>query len=221
VHIVNLFKRSLVLLGLLLPGFALAGNVAVCLDAGAAAKTPFPRLSCASIGFAAPAAGQVIDTITATTLPQSSETWVLSDIAPSTVYVWADSGWVLKSALGFPSPSPAPTPIPPVPVSSTGTVTLTWTAPTTNTDGSALTDLAGFHVLQNGTQIQSLSATALTTQVTGLANGGYSYTVRSFNAAGAESADSAAVSATVAIVATPKTPSAPANVQATVTITGP
>ena len=43
-------------------------------------------------------------------------------------------------------------------VSGKGAATLTWTAPTTNTDGSALTDLAGFHIYF-GTSAGSLSNT--------------------------------------------------------------
>src|SRR5438309_11629995 len=44
-----------------------------------------------------------------------------------------------------PSPSPIPPPPPPPPPPPTsGTATLSWLAPTTNTDGAALTDLAGY-----------------------------------------------------------------------------
>lgn len=53
----------------------------------------------------------------------------------------------------------------------TGSATLSWTAPTTNTDGSALTDLAGF-VINYGT-----SATALTQQVSVSGASATSYTV--------------------------------------------
>jgi hypothetical protein len=44
---------------------------------------------------------------------------------------------------------------PPAPASQ-GSATLTWTAPTSNTDGSALTNLAGYYIYY-GTSVGSLS----------------------------------------------------------------
>jgi hypothetical protein len=84
------------------------------------------------------------------------------------------------------------TPTPPNP--AVGTAALTWIAPTQNTDGSALTDLAGYRVYHG------LSSTALTDVVhvtatsysfTGLASGTHYFAVSAVNAAGVESAKSA------------------------------
>lgn len=80
---------------------------------------------------------------------------------------------------------------------TTGTVTLNWTAPTQNTDGSALTDLASYDLFRDGTKIKNVLAPALTYDDTGLANGSYSYTIQSINAAGTPSVMSNAVTGTV------------------------
>jgi hypothetical protein len=61
--------------------------------------------------------------------------------------VWAKTAafpsgtWVKASTLTFASP-----PIPPTPPPYTAPATLTWTAPTTNTDNSVLTNLVGFTI---------------------------------------------------------------------------
>jgi hypothetical protein len=73
---------------------------------------------------------------------------------------------------------------------------LTWTAPTTNTDGSALTDLAGFRVqygkaaneaaLDTSVYLQSPTATSWTSPT--LAPGAWFFGVKAYNALGLESA---------------------------------
>ncbi|HVY66800.1 MAG TPA: putative Ig domain-containing protein [Gammaproteobacteria bacterium] len=86
---------------------------------------------------------------------------------------------------------------------ATGSVTLSWTAPTQNTDGSALTDLAGFKIYWGtvaGTYPNSvsLSGAGLSTYVIGnLVPGTYYFAASALNSSGAESALSAAVSKTV------------------------
>ena len=79
---------------------------------------------------------------------------------------------------------------------SLGTATLTWTAPTQNTDGTSLTNLAGFRI------VYGTSATALTQTlqignpsissyvVEGLSPATYYFAVRAYNGTGAESANS-------------------------------
>jgi len=84
-----------------------------------------------------------------------------------------------------------------------GTADLSWTAPTQNTDGSALTDLAGYRVY-HGT---SPSALTDVIQVAGAANTSYSFSqltsgthyfaVAAYNAAGVESTLSAVGSKTI------------------------
>lgn len=87
---------------------------------------------------------------------------------------------------------------------STGTtqsVTLNWTAPTTNTDGSALTDLAGY-VVSYGTasrqyqaSVQVAGAGASSVVIDGLTAGTWYFSIRSRNNAGVESDYSGEVSA--------------------------
>ncbi len=86
---------------------------------------------------------------------------------------------------------------------SMGSATLSWTAPTQNTDGSALTDLAGFRVywtrLPNsaGTPI-TLNNPGLTTYVVeNLAAGTYEFTLRAFDQSGNESVDSNVATKTI------------------------
>lgn len=88
--------------------------------------------------------------------------------------------------------------------SATGTATLSWTAPTLNTDGSALTDLAGY-VIYYGSDASNLvstidinAASTLTYTIEGLAAGTtYYFAVASVNSAGVESAQSTVGSKTI------------------------
>lgn len=86
---------------------------------------------------------------------------------------------------------------------STGTATVSWSAPTTNTDGSALTDLGGYHVYY-GTSPSSLthvinvaSAGATSYTVNSLSSATWYFGVTSYTTSGAESAISTVVSKTV------------------------
>lgn len=80
---------------------------------------------------------------------------------------------------------------------ATGSARLQWRPPTENTDGSALTDLAGYRVLA-GTAPDELapsaelsSPAATSAVISSLKAGTWFFVVRSLNAAGAESANSA------------------------------
>ncbi len=91
----------------------------------------------------------------------------------------------------------------PAPAPALGTVTLDWTIPTLNTDGSALTDLAGFRVYYGS------SASALTKQVSigspattqasieQLTVGTWYFAISDYTGAGVESAKSSVVSLVV------------------------
>jgi hypothetical protein len=74
-----------------------------------------------------------------------------------------------------------------------GTATVNWTAPTTNTDGSALTDLAGYRIAYGRAANQlDLSAsvnnaTVTTHTINNLTSGQWFFAVHAVNAAGAES----------------------------------
>ena len=85
----------------------------------------------------------------------------------------------------------------------TGSATLSWTPPTENTDGTPVTDLAGYHIFY-GT-----SANAMTTTITvadaaetsyvvgGLAPGTYYFAVVAYNSDGMESPESNVGSKTI------------------------
>jgi len=86
---------------------------------------------------------------------------------------------------------------------ATASATVNWTAPTTNTDGSSLTDLAGFRIYY-GTSITSLNSTvdapgaATRTQtVASLVPGTYYFSVSAYSGSGVESVLSSPVTATV------------------------
>ena len=85
---------------------------------------------------------------------------------------------------------------------ATGSATLTWTPPTTNTDGSALTDLAGYKVYWGTTQgtypnSASVGANVTSYVVTNLVPGTYFFVATALNSAQAESAFSAPASKTI------------------------
>jgi len=71
----------------------------------------------------------------------------------------------------------------------TAALTVSWDAPTTNTDGSPLTDLAGYNVYINGTQVGTTQEVSF--PVT-LGNGSQCATVTAIDTNGNESAQSAA-----------------------------
>jgi len=90
-----------------------------------------------------------------------------------------------------------------VPTTTTGSATLGWTAPTTNTDGSALTDLAGY-IISYGTSATALdesvtvtdpSATSYTLQ--DLAAGTWYFAVTAYASDGTQSAATPTVSAPI------------------------
>jgi hypothetical protein len=84
----------------------------------------------------------------------------------------------------------------PAAASTTVAVKLSWAAPTTNTDGTPVTDLAGYHIYY-GTSPADLTlwasvagAGATTYVVTDLPNGTYYFSVVAYNTAGVDSGQS-------------------------------
>ncbi|HEY4968758.1 MAG TPA: fibronectin type III domain-containing protein [Steroidobacteraceae bacterium] len=75
-------------------------------------------------------------------------------------------------------------------------VTLTWVAPTDNTNGTPLTDLAGYHIHygtnpENLTKVIDLAGTSTTEyEVSGLAPGTYYFAISAYTSEGTESAES-------------------------------
>lgn len=103
-----------------------------------------------------------------------------------------------------------------------GTKVVSWVAPTTNTDGSPLTNLASFRVLY-GTSASNLdrsavvdSAAARSWTTPSLVHGTYFFAVRAVNSAGAESDNSSPL--VQAVVGTPAGQASTASGSATLTI---
>lgn len=85
----------------------------------------------------------------------------------------------------------------------TRSVTLNWTAPTSNTDGSALTDLAGYRVSYGNasksyqTTVSVPNAGATSVVLEGLAPGTWYFAIRSYTNAGVDSAYSSEINASL------------------------
>ena len=84
-----------------------------------------------------------------------------------------------------------------------GTATLSWQAPTTNTDGAALTDLSGYRIYY-GTDAEELSDSVQLTSVgletyviDGLGTGTWYFAIKAVTTTGVESALSEIVSKTI------------------------
>lgn len=91
----------------------------------------------------------------------------------------------------------------PAPVSNFGTASLSWTPPTAHTDGSQISNLAGYNIyygtssatMTNKIQITNPGLTAYT--VADLASGTYYFGITAYTAAGTESDISAVGSKTI------------------------
>jgi len=101
------------------------------------------------------------------------------------------------------TPAPTtPTPSTPAPV-VTGSIALSWSAPTTNSDGTPITDLAGYRVYYgtaSGFYTDNLTITnpgTLTATITNLPADTYYVIVRAFNSVNSESQASVEVSKTI------------------------
>jgi Putative Ig domain len=114
----------------------------------------------------------------------------------SLIVITVSDGAVSTSLPGFQvTVVSAPVNTPPVPPpTATGTAALSWSAPTQNTDGSSLTDLAGYRIY-HGTnagalsEVVELAGTATTSHMyNALASGTHYFAVTAFNTAGRESA---------------------------------
>jgi len=139
----------------------------------------------------------------------SSATGALSG-TPATANVGTYSNIVISVSDGHTSASLAPFAITVNQASgsgtgsgSTGTATVSWSAPVTNTDGSALTDLAGYHIhygtsptaLNNVINVSSAGATSYT--ISSLSSATWYFGVTAYTTDGAESALSSVVSKSV------------------------
>ena len=116
----------------------------------------------------------------------------------------SSSGAATAPVSSPPTPAPAPAPAPTPPAGpTTGSATLSWSAPTQNTDGSPLTDLAGYHVYYGTTNgawtstITILEVSETSYVVSGLSSGTYYFAVVAFNSEGVDSSDSNVGSKTI------------------------
>lgn len=98
----------------------------------------------------------------------------------------------------------------------TGKATLSWAAPTENTDGTPLTDLAGFKLFRGATSggpysiaVDIPNPTTTTYEAAGLTVGDHYFVATAYNVAGVESAYS--TEATKTIVESPTVPLPPSN----------
>jgi len=114
------------------------------------------------------------------------------------VFCVAACAGVSNSADSTAATTSTPTPLSSTTVSppTTGTATLNWVAPTENTDGTPLTDLAGY-TIRYGTQIDAMtqsidvrSAETTTYEISNLAPGTYYFEVIAYTSVGTESAPS-------------------------------
>ncbi|MDP9012391.1 MAG: fibronectin type III domain-containing protein [Pseudomonadota bacterium] len=91
----------------------------------------------------------------------------------------------------------------PAPPITAGSATLSWTAPTENTDGSPVTDLAGYHIYY-GTSASELTkvisvtgANSTSHVISGMTPGTYYFMLVAYTSAGAISGPSVVVSKTI------------------------
>ena len=84
--------------------------------------------------------------------------------------------------------------------------TLTWNAPTTNSDGSPLTDLAGYNLYygtSSGNYTNTIRVGNATTYILNLSAGSYYFVATAYNSLGVESSESNQVVKTVLVDTTP------------------
>lgn len=138
---------------------------------------------------------------------QNLPAWAVFSIAtgtlsgtPTAANVGTYSNIVISVSDGHTSASLAPFSINVSQPATSGTATLTWTAPVTNTNGSALTDLAGYHV-HYGNSPTALSTIvgianpgAVTYTLGSLSSGTWYFAVSAYTTSGEESALSSTVS---------------------------
>ncbi len=98
---------------------------------------------------------------------------------------------VVQPAAATPAPAPAPQPTSPPPV-TTGSATLSWVPPTENTNGTLLTNLAGYRVYYGTTNQLTQNVTVANPGLTryvisGLTSGTWYFAMAAYNSAGIES----------------------------------
>ena len=184
-HIGSVVLCALVTFGLAACGADQGSSASAAASAGA---NPLVSPNVGVIDRSSPVAGN-------TTAPASGNT-----TPPSTTVGAIDKG---SGSVAFtPPPKPVSPPPSPKPV-STGTATLDWTPPTQNSDGSVLTNLAGYTVyygtspdrLTESVKVSNPGLTAYT--LSNLPSGTWYFAVTSSSSAGVESTRSGVISAKI------------------------
>jgi Putative Ig domain len=121
---------------------------------------------------------------------------------PSTVQVGAYSNIAIAVSDGKVSRSLAAFSITVTSPANTGTATLSWSAPTQNTDGSQLTNLAGYRIYHGTsasalTDIRTVASISSSYQFTALSTGTHYFAISAYNTDGAESSLSVVGSKTI------------------------
>lgn len=109
-----------------------------------------------------------------------------------------------------------------------GIASLSWTAPTTNVDGTPLTDLTGYNVYQGNSPtvptkvtVTPLPAGTTSYTITGLGAGTWYFAVTAISKSGGESTQGVSNSAVVTKTVVPTKPNAPGSVTVSVTVSAP
>jgi hypothetical protein len=125
---------------------------------------------------------------------------------PAAANVGTDSDIVISASTGYASASLAPFSVAvtqPASSGGTGTVTISWTPPTENTNGSTLTNLAGYRIYYGTSQASLTKVVAITNPglatyvLSNLSAATYYFALTSVNTGGVESPRSTVVSAVV------------------------
>jgi ABC-type oligopeptide transport system substrate-binding subunit len=129
-------------------------------------------------------------------MKKRSNIWVLAAMLASATLAGCGGGETSASG-------PAATPTVPGGAGGTGAATLSWTAPTENSDGSAVTNLAGYRIY-HGTSANALNTVVQVSNpgislyvVDNLSAGTHYFAVSAYNSAGTESDRSAVASKTI------------------------
>jgi hypothetical protein len=194
-HIGSVVLCALVTFGLAACGMDQGSSASA---AASASANPLVSPNIGVIDRSSPVAG---NTAQGTAPASSNTTPTSSSTTPASTTVAAiDKG---SGSVAFtPPPKPVSPPPPPKPV-STGTATLDWMPPTQNSDGSVLTNLAGYTVYygtspDNLTQSVKVSNPGLTAYtLSNLQAGTWYFAVTSYSSAGVESSRSGVISAKI------------------------
>jgi hypothetical protein len=128
----------------------------------------------------------------------TSSTGTTSSTAPQTVADTAPASTTTTTTSGSTTTSP-----PSTTTASSSSVTLGWVAPTENSNGTPITDLAGYKIhygtaSQEYTQVVSLANPSLSRYVVdSLTSGTYYFAITAYNSQGTESAFSGEITTTL------------------------